>query len=115
MAFVPLGGEKRQTGRFQYVYYVEIVQLVRDGESQHGEIGQRPARFDGPERLRFPRLAENTLADDLQVAVEVPVKGVDAQVGHAKVIRVRVDEGDGQPAAPVLDDGPLFAGQVFLA
>jgi len=36
---------------------------------------------------------------------------MNSQVGHADVVGVRVDEGDGQPASPILDDGTFFPGK----
>ncbi len=36
---------------------------------------------------------------------------MDPQVGHADIVGVGVDEGNGQPASPVLKDGAFFAGK----
>ena len=36
---------------------------------------------------------------------------MNSQVGHADIVGVWVDEGDGESASPVFDDGALFAGE----
>ena len=39
---------------------------------------------------------------------------MNAQVGHADIIGVRVDEGDGEPTSPVFDDGASFPGEALF-
>ena len=56
-------------------------------------------------------LPEGPFADDVGVAIEQVVDGMDAQVGHADIIRIGVDKGDGEPPPPVLNDGSLFPGK----
>ncbi|KKK69039.1 hypothetical protein LCGC14_2938020 [marine sediment metagenome] len=36
---------------------------------------------------------------------------MNAQVGHADIVGVGIDEGDREPAPPVFDDGARFAGK----
>ena len=38
---------------------------------------------------------------------------MNAEVGHAYVVGIRVDEGEWQPASPVFDDGALFPGKLL--
>ena len=35
------------------------------------------------------------------------------QVGHAYVVRVRVDKGNGDSTSPVFNNGALFSGEVL--
>jgi len=37
---------------------------------------------------------KDTFADSVVIIIEQPVYSVDAQVGHAQVVRVRVNQGD---------------------
>ena len=58
--------------------------------------------------MTAPAFQEDPLPDDFPVVVEEGVKGVDAQVGHADVVGVRVNYGHRQTPAPVLDDDAFF-------
>jgi len=36
---------------------------------------------------------------------------MDSQIGHANIIGVGVDKGDGDSTSPILDNSPLFPGK----
>ncbi len=36
---------------------------------------------------------------------------MDSQVGHAYIVGIWIDEGDGDSAPPILDDSTLFSGE----
>ena len=46
------------------------------------------------------------------VAIEQAIKGMNTQVGHAYIVGIWVDDGDGDSASPVLDDDTLFSGKL---
>ena len=47
------------------------------------------------------------------MTVEQAINSMDAQVGHADVVRVGVNEGDGDSTSPVFDNGARFAGKTI--
>jgi hypothetical protein len=114
MALIPVGGMDRDTVGPENRGDIEVVQLIVDGEGQDREIGQRALGFKGQGGLwsvpviLFP---EGPFADNIGVVIQEAIDGVEAQVGHAEVVGVRVDEGNGQSPAPVLIDGAGFAGK----
>ena len=40
---------------------------------------------------------------------------MNSQIGHAQVVGVGVDEGEGDSASPVFDDGTCFAGEAIFS
>ena len=50
-------------------------------------------------------------ADDIRVTIQQAVDDVDSQVGHAYIIRVRVDEGYRDSTTPVFNNGAFFPGK----
>jgi hypothetical protein len=109
MVLVTLGGMKRDAACPEHLYHVEVVELIGNGEGKYGEVREWPPRFQADRCRVLLLFPECPLADNVAVVVEQFIDGVDAQVGHAQVVRVRVNQGDGQPAPPVLDNGALFA------
>ena len=70
MALVAVGGERGNAARPEDGGDVQVVKLVGDGEGQHGVVGQRPAALDSGGFRSLAGLPEDTLADDVAVAVE---------------------------------------------
>ena len=62
--------------------------------------------------LSFP---EGSFANDLAVAIEQLVYGVKSQVGHAYVVGVGVDEGNGYSTPPIFNSSALFSESCCLA
>ena len=113
MPIVALLRQRRDAGRPEHRHQVEVIQLIGNREGQDGEVGQGTLGLQGQGRLGtvLRAVKERPLADHVVAPIEEPVEGVQAQARHAHVVRVGVDQGDGQSSAPVLDDGAFFAGQ----
>ena len=116
MSFITVFCIERNAAGFKHLNHVKVIKLVADRKSDDCKIGQRHLRFDA-ERFYplFPVLffPEGSFADDIRVAIQQAVNGLHAQVRHADVVGVRVDEGDRQPAPPILDDGARLAGKLL--
>jgi hypothetical protein len=114
-----VGRAQRDAGHVQQPQDVDVVPLVRHREADHLEVGQRPLGLERQRRRRSPshlvevgRIGEeDALADHVAQRVQVAVDRLEAEVGHADGVGVRVDERDRDAAAPVLADRPLLLGQ----
>ena len=106
VAGAPLRGVERQPGQAQEADEVGVVPFERDREREHVEVPHRRAGLHGCQGTRAlerrrqlaPPGQEHALAHDVVQAVEQPVDGLEAQVGHPDPIGVRERERDAQPA-----------------
>ena len=58
---------------------------------------------------------EDPLADHVRERVQMAVDGLEAQVGHADRVGVRIHQRDGHAPAPILADRALFRGHQLLS
>jgi len=101
---------------------IGVVQFVAEREGDHIELAQRGLRFQRRERAPRPRehplLAgiwpEGPLADDVETVIEQTIDGMHAEIGHADMIGVGIDQGDPEFATVVLANGSHFAGKPLL-
>ena len=82
----------------------------------HGKIGERPLRLQA--KRSYPLmlmllLPEGPFADDITVAIEPTIDGVDTEAGHAEIVRVGIDQSNGESAAPVF--GGVSLGNYIVA
>ena len=116
------GGAQRDSGHGEQTQDVDVVALVGHRKSHEVEVGERPARLEREGRRgRAAHLVrvlgighEHALADNVGNRVEMAVDGLEAEVRHSDRISVGIDEGDGNPSAPVFTDGPLLGGEQGL-
>jgi len=54
---------------------------------------------------------EGSFTNNLTIAIEQAIDGMNSQVGHAYMIGVGIDKGDRDSASPVFDDGALLSGE----
>ena len=116
------GGAQRDPRHAEQAQDVDVVAFVGDREADEVELGERPERFERERRHLRPlhlvevgRLRhEHALADHVGHRVQVPINGLEAEIRHADGVRIGIDEGDGDLAAPVLDDGSLLLGEQGL-
>ena len=109
----------RDTRLAQQAQHIDVVALIGDGEPDDVEVGERSPRLErrgdrfGASALRLVCVVgkEDALADDVGALVEVPVDRLEPEVGHSDGVGVRIDEGYGDLAAPVLADRALFVGE----
>ena len=57
---------------------------------------------------------EDPLADDIFVAIQKTVDGLESEVGHAYVVCIGIDQGDGDSSAPILDDRAFLLREPLL-
>jgi hypothetical protein len=111
MAFIAVSSKDRDTIGFEYLDYIEIVQLVGYGEGEDIEVRERALRFQADEcfcfnSLRFP---EDPLADYVIVAVQDAIDGLEPEAGHPQIVGVGADKGDVYLPAPVLVDSAVLS------
>ncbi len=110
VAGAPVGRADRDPRHAQEAHGVHVVALVGDREADQVEVGERALRLERERRgAGAPVLVqvlgvreEDALADHVRQRVQVVVDGLEAQVGHADRVGVRVHERHPDPAAPVL-------------
>jgi hypothetical protein len=54
---------------------------------------------------------EDSLTDNVFIAIQEAVDGMNAETGNTDLVGVGVDEGDGESAPPVFDNGALLPGK----
>jgi hypothetical protein len=114
MPLITVSGIQRYATGFEDARYIEVINLIGDGKGNDSEIRERPLRFQRQKRallsaiLFFP---EGSFTNDIAVAVQQAIDGMDPQAGHASIIGVRVDEGSGESASPLFDNSALFSGK----
>ena len=90
----------------------EIVQLKGETDPNHRKVSQLTLGLhgDGLRVVIWPSMAaEDAFADNLGRLVQQPVQAVNRQAGHAHIVGVGIEEGDGESAAPILDHCAAFA------
>jgi hypothetical protein len=94
MSLIAVSGIQRYAAGFENARYIEVIDLIGDGKGNHSEIRERPLRFQRQKRallsaiLFFP---EGSFTNDIAIAVQQAIDGMDPQAGHASIIGVRVD------------------------
>ena len=112
MGLIPLPGTKGYPRPTKYLHDVKIVHLKTACKGQHVEIPYRSLGFQRQEHLAStPRHPEDSLTNHFWVGIAQSVHALQGQAGHANVVGVGKDQGNRQPASPVLNDNSLFTGE----
>ena len=118
-ALVAVDAERRDAGGLQGPDHVVVVDLVGERVGDDGEVGQRALGFDRDRSERAVvaalvggrRVVERAFADHIGACVEQRVDRLQAEIRHAEVVGVGVDEREREATAPVFGHGAGFGGQ----
>ena len=97
-------------------HHVEVVKFIVDRKGEDGKVGKRPLRFQAYGEWWLGLVGffpEGPFANDLTVAIKQLVNGVKPEVGHANVVGVGVDKGNGYFTSPIFSNGALFPGELL--
>ncbi len=91
---------------------MERIMIFIDGSNMYHSLKNifgRTDQFFIPV-FSFP---ESPFANYLVVAIQETVDGVKTQIGHAQVVGIGINNGDGQSAAPIFANRAVFSGKLF--